>query len=98
MPPEEVSLRIKASPACLEREDHIATASNGVCHIQIRLFVRQGRHGPVGILLYVDDLVLANVDLDEIGRVNSQLAASFDIHEGPGGPSLLPRDRSDPRP
>ena len=29
------------------------------------LFIRQGRLGPVNILLYVDDLVIAGADLDE---------------------------------
>ena len=36
---EEVTLRIKASPACLECKDHAATTSDGVCDVQIRLFI-----------------------------------------------------------
>ena len=43
------------------------------------LFVRQGRLGSVSILLYVDELVIAGVDLGEIDRVKLQLAASFDM-------------------
>ena len=35
---EEVTLRIKASPACLECKDHAATTSDGVCHIKVELF------------------------------------------------------------
>ena len=45
------------------------------------LFFWQGRHGLVSILLYVDDLVIADADLDEIGRVKLQLAASFDMKD-----------------
>ena len=30
-------------------------------------------------MLYVDDLVIADADLEEIGHVNSQLVASFDM-------------------
>ena len=41
--------------------------------------MRQGRNKPISILLYVDDLVIARADLDEIGRVKSQLVASFDM-------------------
>ena len=43
--------------------------------------VRQGRHGSVSILLYVNDLVITGTDLDEISRVKSQLAASFDMKD-----------------
>ena len=45
------------------------------------LFVQQGRLGPVSILLYVDVLVIDGADLDEIGRVKLQLAASFDMKD-----------------
>ena len=45
------------------------------------LFVWQGRLGPVSILLYVDDLFIADADIDEIGRVKLQLAASFDMKD-----------------
>ena len=45
------------------------------------LFIRQGRLGPVNILLYVDDLVITGVDLDEIDHVKLQLAASFDMKD-----------------
>ena len=47
------------------------------------LFVRQGRLGPVSILLYVDDLVIAiaDADLHEIGRVKLQLAALLDMKD-----------------
>ena len=45
------------------------------------LFVRQGKHGTVSILLYVDNLVIADADLDEIGRVKLQLATSFDMKD-----------------
>ena len=45
------------------------------------LFIRKGRLGPVSILLYVDDLVIASADLDEIGHVKLQLAASFDMKD-----------------
>ena len=45
------------------------------------LLIRQGRLGPVSILLYVDDLVIANPDLDEIVRVKLQLVASFDMKD-----------------
>ena len=38
VPIEEVPLRSKASPACLEREDHAATMSDGLCNVEIRLF------------------------------------------------------------
>ena len=45
------------------------------------LFVRQDQHEPVSLLLYVDDLVIVGADLDEIHRVKSQLAASFEIKD-----------------
>ena len=45
------------------------------------LLVRQGRCGSVSILLYVDDLVIADADLDEIGHVKLQLVASFDMKD-----------------
>ena len=45
------------------------------------LFIRQGRNGPVSISLYVDDLVSDDADLNEISRVKSQLAASFDMKD-----------------
>ena len=45
------------------------------------LFFRQGHHGPVSLLLYVDDLVIAGADLEEIRRVKSQLAALFEMKD-----------------
>ena len=45
------------------------------------LFIRQGRNGPVSILLYVDDLIIADTDLEEISRVKSQLATSFEMKD-----------------
>ena len=45
------------------------------------LFIRKGRLGPVSILLYVDDLVIADANLDEIGRVTLQLVTSFDMKD-----------------
>ena len=45
------------------------------------LFVRISQTGPVSILLYVDNLVIAGADLGEICRVKSQLAASFVMKE-----------------
>ena len=36
---EEVHLRTKASPACLEHEDHAAIASDGLCDVKIGLFL-----------------------------------------------------------
>ena len=39
VPIEEVPLRTKANPACLERKDHAATASDGLCDVEIRLFL-----------------------------------------------------------
>ena len=38
LPTEEVPIRTEASPACLEREDHVETASDDVCYVEIRLF------------------------------------------------------------
>ena len=38
VPIEEVPLRTKPSPACLERVDHAATASDGLCDVEIGLF------------------------------------------------------------
>ena len=83
MPTEEVPLRTEASPACLEREDHAATASDGLRYVQIGFFtfIRKGRLGSVSILLYVDDLVITGADLGEIDRVKLQLAASFDMKD-----------------
>ena len=68
MPIEEAHLWTKASPACLEREDHATIASDGVCDVQIGLFiVRPARSAwSVSILLYVDDIVIAGANLDEI--------------------------------
>ena len=45
------------------------------------LFIRRGRNGPVSILLYVDDLVIADADLEEIGRVKSELARLFSMKD-----------------
>ena len=45
------------------------------------MFIRQVRLEPVYILLYVDDLVIAGADLDEIGRVKLNLAASFHMKD-----------------
>ena len=77
---EEVPLWTEASPACLEREDHVATATDGLCNcdgwaFSPSLFIRKGRLGPVSILLYVNDLVIIGADLSEIDRVKLQLAA-----------------------
>ena len=49
------------------------------CKSDSSLFVRQGRFGPVGILLYVDDLVNVGADLHEIGCVKLLLPTSFDM-------------------
>ena len=38
VPTEEVPIRNKASPACLEHEDHAATASDGLCDVEVGLF------------------------------------------------------------
>ena len=80
---EEVPLRTKANPACLECKVHAATASNGVCNIKIGLFTVRlvGQHELVSILLYVDDLVIADADLGETGRAKSHLAASFNMKD-----------------
>ena len=44
MPTEEVPLRTKASLACLEREDHVAPAWDGLYDVEIRfLTVRPKR-------------------------------------------------------
>ena len=45
------------------------------------LLVQTSQTRPLSILLYVDDLVIAGVDLGEILRVKSQLAASFDMKD-----------------
>ena len=45
------------------------------------LFVQPSQTDPTSILLYVDDLVITSVDLGEIYRVKSQLAASFDMKD-----------------
>ena len=45
------------------------------------LFIRQGRLGPVIILLYVNDLVITGADLGEIDGVKLQFAASFDMKD-----------------
>ena len=44
-------------------------------------FVRTSQTGPISILLYVDDLVIAGANLGEIRNVKSQLAASFDMKD-----------------
>ena len=59
------------------------------------LFILQGRNGPLSLLLYVDDLGIVGADLEEIDQVP---ASGIIRHEGSGGPSLLPQDRSDPDP
>ena len=55
--------------------------SDGICHVKIGLFIVHpaGRNGPVSILLYVDDLVI--VDLEEINHMKSQLTTSFDMKD-----------------
>ena len=45
------------------------------------LFIRQGRDGPVNMLLYVDDLVIASTNLEDISCVKSQLVASFEMKD-----------------
>ena len=45
------------------------------------LFIRQSGTEPVSILLYGDDLVIAGADLEEIGRVKSQLTAPFEMKD-----------------
>ena len=53
--------------------------------------------GKVWPNLYVDDLVIIGANL--VGNRLSQDSTSHIIrYEGSGGPSLLPRDRSDPHP
>ena len=42
-------------------------------------FIQQSQNGPVSILLYVDDLVIDDANMDEISRVKSQLMASFEM-------------------
>ena len=59
------------------------------------LFIRKGQDGLISILLYVDDFVIAKADVDEIDRVKSQLAASFDMKDLR---DLHPQDRSDSHP
>ena len=83
MPIEEVPLRTQASPAHLEREDHAETASDGFALLKSdsSFFIRQGRNMPVSILLYVDDLVIAGANLDEIGCIKSQLMASLEMKD-----------------
>ena len=39
IPAEEVPLRTKASPVCLEHEDHTTTVLDGVCDVQIELLI-----------------------------------------------------------
>ena len=41
------------------------------------LVIWQGRTKPVSILLYIDDLVIVDADLEEISRVKSMLTTSF---------------------
>ena len=81
MPIEEVPVRTEASPACLEREDHAATALDGLCDLEIGFFSFHPERSTrtVSILLYVDDLVITGADLGEIDRVKLQLVASFDM-------------------
>ena len=45
------------------------------------LFVRTSQTELISILLYVDDLVIAGVDVREISRMESQIAASFDMKD-----------------
>ena len=58
-------------------KDHATTVSDGLRHVKIELFlfIRKGRLGPVSILLYDDDVVIGGADLDEIDHVKSQFAA-----------------------
>ena len=53
----------------------------GPCKSDSSLFIWQGQNGSVRILLYVDDLVITSADLEEIGRVKSQYAASFEMKD-----------------
>jgi hypothetical protein len=45
------------------------------------LFVRKTQLGPVCILLYVNDLIITDADLDKISRVKCELVASFDMKD-----------------
>ena len=45
------------------------------------LLLQTSRTRPISILLYVDDLVIADADLKEIGQVKSQLSASFEMKD-----------------
>ena len=45
------------------------------------LFIQQDWNGLVTILLYVHHLVIANADLEEICRIKSQLATSFEMKD-----------------
>ena len=45
------------------------------------LFAQPSQTGPISILLYVDDLVIADADLREICHMKSQLATSFDMKD-----------------
>jgi hypothetical protein len=45
------------------------------------LFIQKTRLEPISILIYVNDLVISGVDLDEINRVKRQLAASFEMKD-----------------
>ena len=45
------------------------------------LFIREDRNGPISILLYVDDLVISDAYLEEIGHVKSKLVASFKMKD-----------------
>ena len=45
------------------------------------LFIWQGQNESVIILLYVDDLVIANADLEDVSHVKSQLVASFKMKD-----------------
>ena len=45
------------------------------------LFIRKGPNDPVCILIYVDDLVITEPKLDEIGHVKSQLSDAFEMKD-----------------
>ena len=45
------------------------------------LFVRKGQHGPISLLLYVDYLVIAGAELEEVDRIKSYLATSFNMQD-----------------
>ena len=45
------------------------------------LFIQKGPEGPMCILLYVDDLVITNLDLVAIIKVKSQLSEAFDMKD-----------------